>query len=86
MSSCGVLGRVLHRHHARRLLAGGHLEHGLEDARRDVARQQLAQYFGRVGLEDELVARDALVGVARRLDRQQPVDDGRWVSVEMKRG
>ena len=54
---------------------GSQLEHGLKDARRHVARQQLAEHLARVGLEDELVARDALVGVGRRLDRQQTVDD-----------
>ena len=40
----GVLGRVLHRDHPARLLAGLGLEHGLEQARRDVAREELLEH------------------------------------------
>src|SRR5687768_14257712 len=39
----GVLGRVLHRDHAARLLARLALEDGLEEARRDVAGDELGE-------------------------------------------
>src|SRR5919112_4872238 len=38
-----VLGRVLHRDHPARFLARPAFEHGLEDPRGDVARQELGQ-------------------------------------------
>src|SRR6478735_7052369 len=65
----GVLGRVLHRDHPARFLARLGLEHGLEEPRSDVAREQSLEDGRRRGLEDELVAGDAF-GVGRRLDRQ----------------
>src|SRR3954454_2521407 len=40
----GVLGRVLHRDHPARFLAGLCLEDGLEEARRDVPREQLLEH------------------------------------------
>src|SRR6476660_8311806 len=66
----GVLRRVLHRDHAARFLARLGLEDCLVDAGGHVARQELLEDGARVGLEDELAARDAL-GVRGRLDRQQ---------------
>src|SRR3954447_228708 len=56
----GVLGRVLHRDHPARLLAGLRLEDGLEQPRRHVARQEPLENRGCAGLEDELVAGDPL--------------------------
>src|SRR5436190_22737734 len=50
-----VLGRVLHRDHPARLLAGFRLEDCLEQARRDVAREELLKHRRRARLEDELV-------------------------------
>src|SRR6266576_7359290 len=62
----GVLGRVLHRDHPTRFLAGLGLEDRLEHARCDVAREELLQHRSRAWLEDELVAGDAL-GILGRL-------------------
>src|SRR5207342_2790382 len=54
----GVFGRVLHRDHPARLLAGLRLENGLEQARRDVAGEEAFEHGGRRRFEDELVAGD----------------------------
>src|SRR3954454_1635634 len=77
----GVLGGVLHGDHPAGFLAGLRLEDGLEEARRDVAWQELVQHPRRGWFEDELVAADPR-GVARGLDRQdrqqrRALDEGR---------
>src|SRR5215813_13486657 len=46
----GVVGRGLHRDHARALLRGHVLGHGLVDHRFDVAHQKPVQHGSRVGL------------------------------------
>src|SRR5439155_24946946 len=69
----GVLGRVLHRDHPARFLARLRLEDGLEEAHRDVAREELLQDGRRVRLEEELVAGDPL-GVLGRAHRQDLVE------------
>src|SRR5258705_13981855 len=48
----GVLGRVLHRDHSTRLLAGLALEDRLEQAGGDVAGHELLEDGGRARLED----------------------------------
>src|SRR5258706_12540402 len=55
----GIVGRIAHRDHPARLLAGLALQHGLEEPSRDVARQELLQDGARIRLEDELLAGDA---------------------------
>src|SRR5260221_1897004 len=70
----GILGGVLHRHHPAGFLARLRLEHGLEDARRHVAWDELLQDGRSARLEDELVA-GYPGGVLGRLDRQELVHD-----------
>src|SRR3972149_4905420 len=70
----GVLRRILHGHHAGRLLRGRALEDRLVEPGGDVARQELAEHDAGRRLEDELAGRGGGSGPGR----------GRWVSVVTK--
>src|SRR4029077_13072739 len=65
----GVLGRVLHGDHPARLLARLRLENRLEQAGRDVAREQSFEHGRCRWFEDELMAGDPF-RVGGGLDRQ----------------
>ena len=69
----GVAGGVVHRGHARALLAGRVLEQRGEDLHRDVARQQLGQDRLLVGLElvDRRAPRSIAAASAAAADRDQ---------------
>ena len=66
------------------LLARLGLEDGLEQAGRDVARQELLEDRRGVRLEDELVAGDPSVSSVGSIGSSWSIS-GRWVSVETKR-
>src|SRR5258708_23560651 len=69
----GVVARRLHRHHARRLLAGDVLRHRLVDDLLDVSREQLLEHHARLWLL-ELVPHGPLRRpvVAQPIDRHAP--------------
>src|SRR2546426_7246631 len=69
----GIVGRVAHRDHPARFLAGLALEHRLEQPGRDVAWHELLEEPRGVGLQDELVARNP--GLLVRDDREE-LDEG----------
>ena len=66
-----VVGRVAHRDHLGRLLAGGQLQHRLVEPRGHVARQQLPEHRVRARLEDELAAGDPSVSSLGSMGRSR---------------